>query len=167
MRPSCLETSEASSGSSSPQKISDVVFPVRISNENHESTEAPSLEEALSIPLVERERERYILSSSAQCGGKIAQALTPNKCAAENTAKFQRIVEFTERAKVAGRRIQAGHDRAAGHVRERPVVAEIVGVVGEPVLRGDVDLPELFVEHKQSVHVPKTPVDLRKSRRYC
>ena len=49
MRPSCLEPSEASSGSSIPQKIIDVIFPVRISNKISMPTDAPSLEEALSI----------------------------------------------------------------------------------------------------------------------
>ena len=57
MRPSCLEPSEASSGASIPQKIIDVIFPVRISNEIRESTDAPSLEEALSIPLLESNGE--------------------------------------------------------------------------------------------------------------
>ena len=49
MRPSSLEASEASSGSSIPQKIIDVVIPVRISNKIRVPTDAPSLEEALSI----------------------------------------------------------------------------------------------------------------------
>ena len=53
MRPSCLEASEASSGSSIPQKIIDVVIPVRISNKIRVPTDAPSLEEALSIPLLQ------------------------------------------------------------------------------------------------------------------
>ena len=53
MKPSCLEASEASSGSSIPQKIIDVVIPVRMSNKIRVPTDAPSLEEALSIPLLE------------------------------------------------------------------------------------------------------------------
>ena len=53
VRQSCLEASEASSGSSIPQKIIDVVIPVRISNKIRVPTDAPSLEEALSIPLLE------------------------------------------------------------------------------------------------------------------
>ena len=53
MRPLCLETSEASSDSSSPQKIIDVVFPVSISDGIRESPTAPALEEALSISLLE------------------------------------------------------------------------------------------------------------------
>ena len=52
-RPSGLEGPEAGSGSSIPQKIIDVVFPVGISNEVSESTHTPSLEEACSIPLLE------------------------------------------------------------------------------------------------------------------
>ena len=60
MRPSCLEVSEDSSDSSSPQKIIDVVFPVRISNEVRESTDAPGLEEALSIPLLEGNGEKGV-----------------------------------------------------------------------------------------------------------
>ena len=57
MRPSCLETFEASSGSISPQKIIDVVFPVSISDEKRESPSAPALEEALSISLLEGKGE--------------------------------------------------------------------------------------------------------------
>ena len=57
MRPSCLEPSEASSGSSIPQKIIDVVFPVRISNEICEATHSTGLEQALSIPLLECNRQ--------------------------------------------------------------------------------------------------------------
>ena len=53
MRPSCLEASEASSGSGIPQKIIDVVIPVKISNKVRMPTDAPSLEEALCIPLLE------------------------------------------------------------------------------------------------------------------
>ena len=53
VRQSCLEASEASSGSSIPQKIIDVVVSVRISHKIHVPTDAPSLEEALSIPLLE------------------------------------------------------------------------------------------------------------------
>ena len=52
VRQSCLEASEASSGSSIPQKIIDVVIPVRISNKIRVPTDAPSLEEALRIPLL-------------------------------------------------------------------------------------------------------------------
>ena len=52
MRPSSLEPSEASSGGSIPQKIIDVIFPVRISNKIRVPTDAPSLEEALSVPLL-------------------------------------------------------------------------------------------------------------------
>ena len=57
VRQSCLEASEASSGSSIPQKIIDVVIPVRISNKIRVPTDAPSLEEALSIPLLESNGE--------------------------------------------------------------------------------------------------------------
>jgi len=57
MRPSCLEPSEASSGGSIPQKIIDVVFPVRISNEICEATHSTGLEQALSIPLLECNRQ--------------------------------------------------------------------------------------------------------------
>ena len=60
MRPSSLEPSEASSGSSIPQKIIDVIFPVRISNEVRESTDAPGLEEAFSIPLLEGNGETSV-----------------------------------------------------------------------------------------------------------
>ena len=60
MRPSCLEPSEASSGGSIPQKITDVIFPVRISNEVRESTDAPGLEEAFSIPLLEGNGETSV-----------------------------------------------------------------------------------------------------------
>ena len=52
VRQSCLEASEASSGSSIPQKIIDVVIPVRISNEISEATHSAGLEQALSIPLL-------------------------------------------------------------------------------------------------------------------
>ena len=57
MRPSCLEPSEASSGGSIPQKIIDVVFPVRISNEICEAAHSTGLEQALSIPLLECNRQ--------------------------------------------------------------------------------------------------------------
>ena len=53
VRQSCLEASEASSGSSIPQKIIDVVIPVRISNEISEATHSAGLEQALSIPLLQ------------------------------------------------------------------------------------------------------------------
>ena len=155
MRPSCLKTSDVNSGSSSPQKIIDIVFPIRISDGIRKSPTAPALEEALSISLLEdngrvcvsggeteterkRERER-------QRGKKEHKTLQRRGVAQRNS---QDECKFTERAKVAGRRIQAEHDRAAAHVREKPMVADIVCVVGEPVLRSDVDLPELFVEHK-------------------
>ena len=58
--PSGLEGSEAGSGSSIPQKIFDVVFPVGISNEVSESTHTTSLEEACSIPLLEGNREACV-----------------------------------------------------------------------------------------------------------
>ena len=57
MRPSCLEAPEARSGGSIPQKIIDVVIPVRISHKIRVTTDAPSLEEALSIPLLESNGE--------------------------------------------------------------------------------------------------------------
>ena len=60
MRSSCLEASEASSCSSIPQKIIDFVFPIRISNEIRELTDAPGLEEALSIPLVQGNGEACV-----------------------------------------------------------------------------------------------------------
>ena len=60
MRPSCLEASEASTGTSVPQKIIDVVIPVRISNKIRVPTDAPSLEEALSIPLLEGNGEASV-----------------------------------------------------------------------------------------------------------
>ena len=53
MRPSGRETSKASSGSSIPQKIIDVVVPVGVSNEICEATYATGLEEAFSVPLLE------------------------------------------------------------------------------------------------------------------
>ena len=58
--PSYLEPSEASSGGSIPQKIIDVVFPVRISNEIREATHSTGLEEALSIPLLEGNGEASV-----------------------------------------------------------------------------------------------------------
>ena len=60
MRQSCLEASEASSGSSIPQKIIDVVIPVRISNEISEATHSAGLEQALSIPLLEGNGEASV-----------------------------------------------------------------------------------------------------------
>ena len=60
MRPASLEPSEASSGSSIPQKIIDIIFPVRISNEIRESTDAPGLEEALSILRLEGNGEACV-----------------------------------------------------------------------------------------------------------
>ena len=62
MRPSCLEASEASSGSSIPQKIIDVVTPVRISNEISEATHSAGLEQALSIPLLQGNRQASVPS---------------------------------------------------------------------------------------------------------
>ena len=60
MRPSCLEASEAGSGSSIPQKIVDVVCPVGISNAISEATYATRLEEAFSIPLLEGNGEACV-----------------------------------------------------------------------------------------------------------
>ena len=57
VRQSRLEASEACSGSSVPQKIIDVVIPVRISHKIRVPTDVPSLEEALSIPLLESNGE--------------------------------------------------------------------------------------------------------------
>ena len=66
VRQSCLEASEASSGSSIPQKIIDVVVPVEVSNEICEATYATGLEEALSIPLLEGHGEAGV-SGIQQC----------------------------------------------------------------------------------------------------
>ena len=62
MRPSWLEPSEASSGGSIPQKIIDVVFPVRISNEISEATHSAGLEQALRIPLLQGNRQASVPS---------------------------------------------------------------------------------------------------------
>ena len=55
MRPPCLEPSEASGGGSIPQKVIDVVFPVRISNEISEATHSAGLERERGR---KRERQR-------------------------------------------------------------------------------------------------------------
>ena len=60
MRPSCLEVSEASSGSNITPKIIDVVFSVRISNEVREATHSTGLKQALSIPLLEGNGEACV-----------------------------------------------------------------------------------------------------------
>ena len=57
MRPSWLEPSEASNGGSIPQKTTDVVFPVGIPNEICDATHSTGLEQALSIPLLESNRQ--------------------------------------------------------------------------------------------------------------
>ena len=62
MRQSCLEAPEASRGSSIPQKIIDVAIPVRSSHKICVPTDAPSLEEALSIPLLESNGEAGVPS---------------------------------------------------------------------------------------------------------
>ena len=67
MRPSCVEPSEASSGGSIPQKIIDVVFPVKISNEIRAATHSTGLEQALSIPLLQGNRQASV--PSIQDGG--------------------------------------------------------------------------------------------------
>ena len=60
MRPSGRETSKASSGSSIPQKIIDVVVPVGVSTEIREATYATGLEEAVSVPLLEGNGEARV-----------------------------------------------------------------------------------------------------------
>ena len=60
MRPSGRETSKASSGSSIPQKIIDVVVPVGVSNEIREATYATGLEEAFSVPFLDYHGEARV-----------------------------------------------------------------------------------------------------------
>ena len=60
MRPSGRETSKASSGSSIPQKIIDVVVPVGVSNEICKATYETGLEEAFSVPLLEGNGETRV-----------------------------------------------------------------------------------------------------------
>ena len=62
MRPSCLEVYEVCSGSNITQKIIDVVFPVRISNEISEATHSAGLEKALGIPLLQGNRQASVPS---------------------------------------------------------------------------------------------------------
>ena len=62
LRPSSLETSKSSSGGSIPQKTIDVVIPVRISNEISEATHSAGLEQALSIPLLQGNRQASVPS---------------------------------------------------------------------------------------------------------
>ena len=75
LEPSCLEPSEASSRGSIPQKIIDVVILVRISNGISAATHSTGLEQALSIPLLECNRQADIPSIQRERDKSLVVAL--------------------------------------------------------------------------------------------